>query len=106
MKAALGPQTSCQRRVGLLTFALAFGGPGIVPVLAQTAESEERGSIESLLNDGWHTSAMDGYSAFIVFRHPDQKHLVQCRAGYDVTREKRVQTNATSYATALTLAPC
>ena len=36
---------------------------------------------------------MDRYSAFILFRHPDQKHLVQCRAGYDVTREKRVQTN-------------
>ena len=81
----------------MLTFALAFGGPGIVPVLAQTPESDERGSIESLLNDGWqvagYTSAMDRYSAFILFRHPDQKHLVQCRAGHDVKREKRVQTN-------------
>ena len=88
---------NAQRLVGLLTVAVAIGSLGIVPVLAQTPESDERPSIESLLNDGWqvagYTSAVDGYSAFILFRHPDQKHLVQCRAGYDVTREKRVQTN-------------
>ena len=91
-------QTSRQRRAGLLTFAMTVVTlAGIVPLLAQTPESDDRPSIESLLKDGWqiagHTSADDGWSAFILFRHPDQKHLVQCRAGYDVTREKRVQTN-------------
>jgi hypothetical protein len=25
-------------------------------------------------------------STFILFRHPDQAYLVQCRAGYDATR--------------------
>ena len=84
-----------QRVIGLITAAVALGCPG--PVLAQTPESDERPSIESMLKEGWqvasYTSAVDGYSAFILFRHPDQKHLVQCRAGYDVTREKRVQTN-------------
>ena len=70
---------------------------GTVPCLAQTSDSDDRPTIESLLKNGWqvagYTSAVDGYSAFILFRHPDQKHLVQCRAGYDVTREKRVQAN-------------
>ena len=89
------PRRSC---VGLLTVAVALGClVGMVPVLAQTPESDERPSIESLLKDGWqiagYTGADDGWSAFILLRHPDQKHLVQCRAGYDVTREKRVQTN-------------
>ena len=91
-------KTSCQRQVGLLSVALAVGTfAGIVPVYAQTPDSDDRPSIESLLRDGWqvggYTSAVDGYSAFILFRHPNQQHLVQCRAGYDVTREKRVQTN-------------
>ena len=90
--------TSCLRRVGLLTCAVLWC-LGIGRALAQSPspESDERPTIESMLKDGWqvagYTSAMDGYSAFILFRHPDQKHLVQCRAGYDVTREKRVQTN-------------
>lgn len=70
---------------------------GTVQGLTQAPESDDKPTIESLLNDSWqvagYTSAVDGYSAFILFRHPDQKHLVQCRAGYDVTREKRVQTN-------------
>ena len=91
-------QTSCRRRAGLLTFAMAaLTLAGTAPGLAQAPESDDRPSIESLLKDGWqiggYTSAVDGYSAFILFRHPDQQHLVQCRAGYDVTREKRVQTN-------------
>ena len=98
MNSSRTPQTSCQRRLGLLTVAVALGClAGIAPVFAQTPESDDRPSIESLLKDGWqvggYTSAVDGYSSFILFRHPDQKHLVQCRAGYDVTREKRVQTN-------------
>jgi hypothetical protein len=91
-------QTSCRRRVGLFTFAMIVVTlTGIAPALAQKLESDDRPTIETLLKDGWqiagYTSADDGWSAFILFRHPDQKHLVQCRAGYDVTREKRVQTN-------------
>jgi hypothetical protein len=93
------PQTSCQR-LGLRSVAIVLCCLAIiVPTLAQSPspESDDRPSIESLLKDGWqvggYTSAVDGYSAFILFRHPNQQHLVQCRAGYDVTREKRVQTN-------------
>lgn len=80
-------------RLVALTAVLAYA----LPVIAQTSYSDARPSIEGLLKDGWqiagYTSAVDGYSAFILFRHPDEKHLVQCRAGYDVTRENRVQTN-------------
>ena len=84
------------RLVGLLALAVvALNGPGTVPCLAQPAESDDRPTIEALLKDGWqiagYTGADDGWSAFILLRHPDQKHLVQCRADYDVTREKRVQ---------------
>ena len=82
-----------QPQVRLPAVALAVGIlAGTVPCLAQTSDSDDRPTIESLLKNGWqvagYTSAVDGYSAFILFRHPDQKHLVQCRAGYDVTREK------------------
>ena len=91
-------QTSCRRRVGLLALAMAvLPLAGTVPGLTQAPESDERPSMESLLKEGWqiagYTGADDGYSAFILLRHPNQNHLVQCRAGYDVTREKRVQTN-------------
>jgi hypothetical protein len=64
--------------------------------MAQPAESEVV-SVESLLKEGWqiagYSGTADGWSAFILFRHPSEPYLVQCRAGYDVTREKRVQTN-------------
>jgi hypothetical protein len=42
------------------------------------------------LKEGWQIA---GYSqafersTFILFRHPDQAYLVQCRVGYDVTRK-------------------
>ena len=32
-------------------------------------------------------------SAFILFRHPDEPYLVQCRASYDVTRTPSVTSN-------------
>jgi hypothetical protein len=54
-------------------------------------------SIESLLKAGWrvagYTSTLDERSAFILFRNPNENYLVQCRAGYDVTRTPRVFSN-------------
>jgi hypothetical protein len=54
-------------------------------------------TIEGLLKSGWqiagYSDTADGWSAFILLRHPEQSYLVQCRAGYDVMREKRVRTN-------------
>jgi hypothetical protein len=65
-------------------------------VLSATAvaAAEEGPSIEQLLKSGWqiagYSQAFDNRSTFILFRHPDQTHLVQCRVGYDVTRKPSV----------------
>jgi hypothetical protein len=63
---------------------------------ALPAATENR-AIEVLLRTGWqiagYTSTFDNRSAFILFRHPDETFLVQCRAGYDVTREPRTYSN-------------
>jgi hypothetical protein len=62
-----------------------------------SAPAEEKITIESLTKAGWqvagYTSAFDNRSAFILFRHPSEQHLVQCLAGYDVTRNPRVYTH-------------
>lgn len=53
--------------------------------------------IEQLISQGWEIA---GYAAlalenrsFILFRHKDMKHLVQCSVRYDVTRKPSVITN-------------
>jgi hypothetical protein len=60
-------------------------------------EGEDKVVIEDLLKGGWqvagYTSTLDERSAFILFRHPSEPYLVQCRAGYDVTRSPRVFSN-------------
>ena len=65
------------------------------PACAQISEGEESIAIEALLKGGWqiagYASAVDNWSAFILFRHPDQPYLVQCKAGYDVTRDPHIQ---------------
>ncbi len=57
----------------------------------------EKLTIEALLKDHWEiagfTGAVDNWSTFILLRRAGEPSLVQCRAGYDVTREPRVQTN-------------
>ena len=59
--------------------------------------SEEEPTIEALLKDGWqvagYTGAVDNWSTFILFRHPDRPYLIQCRSGYDVTRQPRTQSH-------------
>jgi len=50
--------------------------------------------ISDLLKNGWqiagYSQAFDNRSTFILFRHPEQSYLVQCRVGYDVTRSPSV----------------
>jgi hypothetical protein len=50
-----------------------------------------------MLKAGWqiagYTSTLDSRSAFILFRHPDETYLVQCRASYDVTRTPPAHSN-------------
>ena len=54
------------------------------------AAAEDAPSISAMLKEGWqiagYSQASDNRSTFILFRHPDQTYLVQCRAGYDATR--------------------
>ena len=63
---------------------------------AVAAEDEDI-TIEALVRGGWtiagYTGANDERSAFILLRHPDKSYLVQCRAGYDVTRTPREFSN-------------
>ena len=58
-----------------------------------TVEAEDAPSISAMLKEGWqiagYSQATDNRSTFILFRHPDQAYLVQCRAGYDATRTPR-----------------
>jgi hypothetical protein len=61
----------------------------ILPAAASGA-AEDALTIGELLKTGWqiagYSQAFDNRSTFILFRHSDQAYLVQCRAGYDVTR--------------------
>jgi hypothetical protein len=56
--------------------------------------AEDRPAITELLKTGWqiagYSQAFDNRSTFILFRHPEQTYLVQCRVGYDVTRSPSV----------------
>jgi hypothetical protein len=78
---------------GALTLTFAF--PAQV-----FAAPEETITIATLLKGGWqiagYTSTLDNRSAFILFRHPDEPYLVQCRASYDVTRATSFSSGATA----------
>jgi hypothetical protein len=73
---------------GVVTFAF--------PALAA---ADENISIETLLKAGWqivgyaaaNQSAVE--SALILFQHPGESYLVQCRASHDVTRSPSVNSN-------------
>jgi hypothetical protein len=56
----------------------------------------KRVSVEALLKSGWQVAGYASASnnrAFILFRHPNEAHLVQCLAGYDVTRRPPVYSH-------------
>ena len=79
----------------LLLIAWTLMAAAAHPVSAEP--TDEDFTIEGLLKGGWqiagYTGAMDNWSTFILFRHPDQPYLVQCRSGYDVTRQQRTQSH-------------
>jgi hypothetical protein len=74
-------------------------GAATLAVLAAVSSvtAEENIAIEELLRTGWqvagYTSTVDNRSAFILFKHPDETYLIQCRTGYDVTRTPRTFSN-------------
>jgi hypothetical protein len=53
-------------------------------------------TVEALLKSGWQVAGYASASnnrSFILFRHPNESHLVQCLAGYDVTRRPPVYSH-------------
>jgi hypothetical protein len=82
-----------------LRHTVAAGAAALTCLLAipAAAVEDEKVTIEGLLKGGWqiagYTSTLDERSAFILFKHPSETYLVQCRAGYDVTRTPRVFSN-------------
>jgi len=58
---------------------------------------DEQPTIEHLLKSGWqiagYASNADTRSTFILFKHPSETYLIQCLAGYDVTRTPRIFEN-------------
>jgi hypothetical protein len=80
----------------LLLWRIVFAGIAIAvsPATAPAAATTQGLAIEELLKTGWqiagYSQAFDNRSTFILFRHPEQTYLVQCRVGYDVTRSPSV----------------
>jgi hypothetical protein len=78
------------RLVGIAILMLACGGAG-----SANAQQQSATSIEKLLSDGWevagYVSAWENRS-LILFKHKDQKYLVQCSVLTDVMRNPRLVT--------------
>ena len=79
-------------RLFLICAGIALCGGMSVSALAQS-----KITIGQLLKDNWkiagYTAPGDNRSSFILFQHPDHHYLVNCRIGYDVTREPRSFVN-------------
>ncbi len=60
-------------------------------------EKNDNPTVEQLLKGGWQiagfTNTFDNRSALILFKHPTESYLVQCRTGLDVTRDPPVYAN-------------
>jgi hypothetical protein len=79
------------RRNGIRLRRGIFAGAATLILAANISNAAESGpAIGELLKSGWqiagYSQAFDNRSTFILFRHPEQNYLVQCRVGYDVTR--------------------
>jgi hypothetical protein len=67
---------------------IAFGSPAVAQRL-----DKEKIEISGLLKAGWqmaaYASAGNGRNTFMLFQNSEHNYLVQCLAGYDVTRRPR-----------------
>ncbi len=76
---------------------VAMSGTSPAPMAGGSPQDEASLTIEEVLADGWeiagYASNFDARSTFILFKKPGARHLVQCLAGYDVTRQPRVFRN-------------
>ena len=80
---------SCRNAIAFWRIVFASLATLILSVDVSTG-AEDGPAIGELLKTGWqiagYSQAIDNRSTFILFRHPEQNYLVQCRVGYDVTR--------------------
>lgn len=71
-------------------------GAFAVPLRAAPDQNDSP-TVERLLKAGWQiagfTNTFDNRSALILFKHPTEHYLVQCRTGLDVTRNPPVYAN-------------
>ena len=79
------------RRKAVAFWRIVYVGLATLILSTNVSTAAENGpAIAELLKTGWQiagfSQAFDNRSTFILFRHPDQNYLVQCRVGYDVTR--------------------
>ena len=79
------------RRNAIALWRIILAGLATLILSAKVSTAAEDGpAIGELLKTGWqiagYSQAIDNRSTFILFRHPEQNYLVQCRVGYDVTR--------------------
>ena len=62
-----------------------FAALALTVSVAASSAADESPTIEQLLKGGWqiagYSQAFDNRSTFILFRHPDELYLVQCRVG-------------------------
>jgi len=84
-----GKRPSRRNVIAFVRLVLASLAALALPANLSTA-AEDGPAIGELLKTGWqiagYSQAFDNRSTFILFHHPDQSYLVQCRVGYDVTR--------------------
>ena len=69
----------------------------IVTAAGAAGQENRPWSIERLIGEGWqiagYTGTFDIRSTLILFRHPENRFLIQCSTIYDVTRSPRTVVN-------------
>ena len=88
-----------QRIISAVAAALALSAAAAAQPTDEADEKPgdgKRVSVEALLKSGWQVAGYASASnnrSFILLRHPNESHLVQCLAGYDVTRRPPVYSH-------------
>jgi len=80
-----------------LPLAVLFVCSAFAAPLRAASDQSDGPTVERLLKAGWQiagfTNTFDNRSALILFKHPTESYLVQCRTGLDVTRTPPVYAN-------------
>ncbi|MBX9683940.1 MAG: hypothetical protein K2X41_09145 [Hyphomicrobium sp.] len=95
-EAVLRPKTIKATAATAITIA-AIAGASPALLAGGSVQDDASLTIEDVIADGWevagYASNFDARSTFILFKKPGARYLIQCLAGYDVTRQPRVFRN-------------